>query len=325
MKFRKILLVLSVIAIALFLPACSFIGGEGVGNKRLVSAMGFDKSGEEITLLLETTEAEGEGKVIPKILSRTGTDLEAVTLLLESESPRSLDFGHVSAIILAEDLTAAERQEIFEFLTKKSELPLSVKMVSSESALDTLSFKNEEGESAGYELSKLLERTKEKLGISAHSSLYEIQTARSQNINIYGLPFIRIENGGFVQSGMSLFADDRGYGRLDYEQTVVYALLRNVFEGGEVVTQNGVYGVSSAKTDIKLYLSGERLKIDITVKAGERSRELAEIVERNLKKSDSDIFGLKEIISNKNPELWKRIEKAYNEYYKNADISVVGE
>ncbi len=317
---KSIVKIIPCLVLTLLLAACGE-GGSDNGEKRLVSAIGFDRSGEEIVLVLETVGGTEAGENEAGLLRESGEDIAALMTEIEAGSPETLGFGQLAAVVFGSSLEARDRQSIFEFLKSKSEIPLSARAVAAEKAEELLK-SEDEGESAGYGIKSLLNRTEEKLGIAAHSALYEVEAARLQNMNIYSLPKIGEE---LSFDGMELFSNDSRIKSLDYRESLVYTLLRNLFEGGEVIGEKCVYSISSAKTWVSSEMRDDRLYITVSIKSEPEAGELVSAVREVLSKEARDIFGLGEVICRREPELYKKIEAAYEEYFKNAVITVVGE
>ena len=183
------------------------------------------------------------------------------------------------------------------------------------------SFPNETKNTLGNIIVDIVNNTGKTLGYGAHSSLYEINTARIQTFNIFALPLITSEDN-IKTEGMRVYVDDITAAVLNGEQSLSYSVLRNVFEGGEVFYENSTYIVDSATTKITVGLVDERLKIDITIKSSPQSPTLATVIRKTLGEIDKDIFGIGNTIEARYPKVWSKISEGYESYYKNAEITV---
>lgn len=311
------------ITILLLFSGCKGMGDESKPNdKRFVSALGFDEENGEIIASVETVEAVGEGKVNPYILKNKGKSVESILAEIEAESPRELSFSHAEAVVLGEELSKNNVKQILDFFVKNEKIPLSARLISTDDAEELLGFKKGDGEASGYEISDMIKRLGEKTGIGNHSTLYEIKTAAMQKVNIYALPILEADDNKLEFEGMRVFVGDEESAELDYDQSLVYAVVRNIFDGGEIYSDNGVYTVNSAEADIKADFSSDKLKIDVMVKLSPESDELIRIIKENLKDSDRDYFGISAAIAERYPEIWKAIESSYERYFKNAEINI---
>lgn len=321
---KKILKTVAVlISVILLFVGCKGMGSESKPNdKRFVSAIGFDGKDGQIVAYVEAVEAVGEGKVNPYILKNRGENVSAILTELEAESVRELSFSHASSLILGESLTKNNIADIFDYFIKSEKIPLSVSVVATEESEELLQFKSDEETASGYEIADMLERMSEELGIGAHSSLYEIKTAMLQTVNIFAIPVLEEDDDSLDFEGMRVYVDNINSAELDYEQSLAYAVLRNIFDGGEIYSKDGVYTVSSAKADIKAEMVSDRLRIDITIKAADDSDILVRIIKRGLEDFDEDIFGISNSVALQYPEIWEKINKDYGKYYKNAEINV---
>lgn len=290
-------------------------------DKRLVSAVGFESSNNKLTAFVESVETDSEGKVTPRIIKKEGSDAAALLSLIRADSTRSLSFRHTAVVIFGEGLTKEQTDSILNTLINGGEIPLSVKTVSVKSVDEIFSSGENNDSAIGYEVSDLLEQATKQLGIGAHSTLYEIKTARMQAVNLYAMPYI---TAGDTLSfrGMRVFTDDSVAADLNPQQSAVYALLRNVFEGGEITDKDGVYKITSAKADITAEIKMNKLIIDIAVKSTPESDRLIKTVEEAVRNYKDDIFGFAEVIRRSFPEVWQKIEGEYEKYFAEAEINV---
>lgn len=314
-------ILVTVLAAAMLCGCKNMSDDSSPNDKRLVSAVGFEPSNHGMTAFVESVEADGEGKVTPHIIKKEGSDAAALLSLIKADSTRSLSFRHTSVVIFGEGLTKEQTDDILNTLINGGEVPLSVKTVAVKNVDEVFSSRDGGEKSVGYEISDLLEQTAKQLGIGAHSTLYEIKTARMQEVNLYAMPYI---TAGDTLSfkGMRVFADDSAAAELNPQQSAVYALLRNVFEGGEITDKDGVYKISSAKADITAEIINDKLVIDIAIKSTPESDRLIETVEEAARSYKDDIFGFAEVIRRRYPEVWQKIEGEYEKYFAEAEINV---
>lgn len=322
----KILKMLACITLTVLLLS----GCKGAGeysepdDRRLVSAVGFDNDNGMIRVTLEAMEASGDTAdgFDPYVLSETGTDTRQALARLAVQSTKELMFTHCGVFVLGEDLTPQQTEDLFGYCIGEKQVSLSAKVVSAESAKKLISSGTLTGESAGYGIIDIVDQSAEKLGIGGHAELYEIQTARLQTVNIYALPYIQLSNDTPQYDGMEVYVNDKPASRLSYEQSVSYAVLRNVFDGGEIICEDGVFSIDSASARITAGMTDGRLRVDIAVKSSPDSDGLISMIKKTVAEFDSDIFGIANVLSAQYPEIWEKIKDGYDTYYRNADIVI---
>lgn len=321
---KKILKISAIlISLIVLFSGCKGMGEETKPNdKRFVSALGFDEENGEIIASVETVEAVGEGKVNPYILKNRGKNVASILAEIEAESSRELSFSHAEVVVLGEEVLKNNVKQILDFFVKDEKIPLSARVLSADNAEELLKFKKGDGNASGYEISDMIKKLGEKTGLGAHSTLYEIKTAAMQKVNIYALPILEADDNQLEFDGMRVYVDNEASAELDYDKSLVYTVIRNIFDGGEIYSDNGVYSVNSAVADIKADFSSDKLKIDISIKSTPESDELLRIIEENLKDTDRDYFGISAVIAERYPELWKEIESSYQRYFKDAEIYI---
>ncbi len=320
-KFKSIFIILIIISVSL-------CGCDGRGkytepnNRQLVSALGFDNENGMIRVFVEFKEATSEqNKSGAYVLSESGEDTKQAIARLSAQSSKELLFTHCGAIILGNGLTAGQIGDILGYCSDQKDVSLSTQVVATDRTNKLFSAQNESTNTLGTLIVELVESTGKTLGYSAHSSLYEINTARMQTLNIFAVPLLKSEENLKIE-GMRVYVDDTASAVLNSEQSLSYAVLRNVFEGGEVFYENSTYTVNSATAKITAGLVDERLLIDITIKSSPQSPTLATVIRKTLAEIDKDIFGIGNTIEAKYPKIWKKISQAYDNYYKNAEITV---
>lgn len=313
------------VILLLTLSGCNGLGGyTAPSDKRLVSAVGFDNEGGMVKVSVEAMKAEdGENtKFKPYIISESGSDATQAIARLSAQSYEDFTLTHCRTFILGKSLTAEQVEDILTFCINQKQISLSATTVCSNNANETLKVSAMAENSTGFEINNMTEHNAENFGFGGHTSLYEVQTARMQSMNIYALPNLIITDNNISLKGMTVYIDDIPSAELDDEQSVAYSVMRNVFEGGEIIYDKGVYNIKSARADVKAKLEKQKLYIDITLKAEDNQTVLADIIENTINDFDKDIFGIGDTLKLRYPEIWEMISSGYDEYYKNAEITV---
>lgn len=323
---KRILTVAMAVFLSVTLSGCKDLKEEARPNdKRLVSAVGFSEKGGETILYVEAVEAIGEGKVKTHVIKESGDNLGNIFTETEAQSSGELTFDHCDALVLDKTVSDSSAKEILEDLIAEERIPLSTKVVFTNDIDKLFEFKGDGEETTGFEISDLAESFAEMYGFAAHSTLYEIGTSRMQTVNIYALPVVNCFDSILDFEGMMVYVDDMPSAMLDYKQSLSYAVLRNIFEGGDIKGENGVYHIESANSKIYADFTNDRLRVDIKVYSKPKNEELVNAVKETVKDFDSDIFGISNAISAKYPDVWRKIRNAYDVYFKDAEINISGE
>ena len=128
MKFLKIIFTLFIV---FTLSSCtSLTQMREVEDAVLVSALGFDKSGQLIKMSAEIAFKSEEKTV----LSSTGKKIEDCIEKIEKNIPEKLIFSHCSAVVLGQSLTHNTTISILDFLYVKEDFPLNCYVVSADDA-----------------------------------------------------------------------------------------------------------------------------------------------------------------------------------------------
>ncbi len=316
----KTIKIAAILLCAVMLSSCGLLGSEEAPNdKRLVSAIGFDSEGEEIAVSLEVIDT-AQNTAEPYLLTARGPDPLSAILKIEAASPRELIFTHTAAVVLGEKLTPLQIDEIFRFCTDFNAATLTSNIVSAPSAEKLLSSDSGQALSLGYLLRDVLREREKKLGLGGKTSLYEIKTARLQEIVIYALPFFEGgETARFL--GMAVYKKDEIADLLNDRDAFSYSVIRNVFSGGEVLISKGAIPVKKAKSRVSAELKEGMLYITLFLEC-DGPDKIAEQIKDSLASHDKDIFGIELIIKDEFPKLYRAIAKDYQEYYKDAEFRV---
>ena len=150
MKFLKILFTLFIV---FSLSSCtSLTQMREVEDAVLISAIGFDKSGQLIKMSVEIAYKSEEKTV----LSSTGKKIEDCIEEMEKNIPEKLIFSHCGAVVLGQSLTHNTTVSILDYLYLKEDFPLNCYVVSADDAQKILKCEMPNKEPIGYCLSELL-------------------------------------------------------------------------------------------------------------------------------------------------------------------------
>lgn len=314
---KRALSLIITFTLALFgCSGCRDLNRASVPNEQaFVSAVGFDNEDGE---WLFSVKIASVGEESSRVLIARGDRITSAFENIVAGSVGELNFTHCRAIVLGKSVMAEALSEVIRFCADKLEIPLSSRMIAVDNASEILSFKTDGN---GYEISDIADKTAKKLGFGAHAAVYEIETARIQSISLFALPRFTAD-GKLQMTGLTVYKDDIPTAQLDMAESRVYALLRNVFEGGEINHGGESENLRSASSKINCSFSEDTLYIDITIRSNPKSELLIEEVKAILSEYDTDLFGIEGQIEGKNPEIYGQIKNDYEQYYKNAKFTV---
>ncbi len=293
---------------------CRDLGRTSQPNERnFVSAVGFDRDDGEWIFSLRVAGEKEAGNLVGR-----GENIASALERIVAGSIGELNFTHCRAVVLGQSIVEENINEAIRFCADKLEIPLSSRMISVDTAAEIMSL---DGQGNGYEISDIADNTAKMLGFGAHSALYEIETARAQSVSLFALPRFTAD-GKPQMTGLTVYKDDIITAHLDMAESRVYALLRNVFEGGEISDRGKSEKLESASSKINCSLSDDILHIEIVLRSNPKSTLLTEQVKSVLSKYDTDLFGIDGKIERENPEIYEKIKKNYEEYYKRAKFTV---
>ncbi|MEE0946539.1 MAG: hypothetical protein U0M42_06930 [Acutalibacteraceae bacterium] len=175
-----------IIALTVFLSA--YIGKDKVRlaeKSVIISAISFCRIGDEITMTVETVLPEETNT--GKLMTFTSASIDGTVKTADKILPYSLIYSHCSAIILNENISKSDFENITE-LTKSKQLPLSSVIMLTDGNETPL--KDRKTGLTGYELTHYFEKNgiNNKL-FKCLSSIYEVSQAE--------LPVITSEKDGY--------------------------------------------------------------------------------------------------------------------------------
>ena len=310
---KRIIKVIAAVLCIFLLTGCRDIGRESAPNERsFISAVGIDREGEEWVL---TVEAAAAGERGGKTLGGKGDDLFSAIGNITASSSGDLLFTHCRAVVLGEKIVGELFGEALSFCRNELVLPLSVRLISAESAAELLS--SETG-GRGYEISDIADNTADMVGFGAHAALYEIETARLIKNSVFALPYFAAVDNIQIK-GLAVYSENEIY-KLDKNESVAYALLRNIFEGGDLAYKGKSERVASASSKITGKLNENGLEIIVKIEG--ESELLTELVRDTLSKWRIDLFGIEESLKRQDASLYEEIKNDFEDYFKNAKITV---
>lgn len=277
-------------------------------------------------------------------------------------SGKRLYFSHTKIVIISKEIAEDGLIQILDWLNRDAETRLTIKvMVSKEkTAEEVLSSTGTTSEIHSFELDNMLtaQPSVPKFPNVMLSEL--INNLAGKGISTT-LPAIKIATYAGKRKaelgGTAVFKRDKLVGFLNEEETQEMLFVKNKIKSGIIVSKNLlddkktslVFEIFKSKTQIKPeYSNGELLMnihIATSVSIGEqgttknyideKGRKIAKTVtEKNMEKEiqklikrvqedyNADIFGFGKIVMYEKPELWRKMEKNWDEEFKKVGVNI---
>lgn len=274
-----------------------------------------------------------------------------------AKSSRNIYMGHTKLLILSSDLLGYKNtvKEVVDYLQRNPNMNRMMQVVVSDGrAEEYIKFKPQAENSTQYYISGLMENSKKNSRI-LNITLNEFLILLSENGNAL-LPRISLdkEKKELILSGAAIIKDYEVKGYFTPIELLDIQLLSGKFNvGKKVIYMDGHpvdYVIDGYERKVRVEEEGDKLVININLslegQLGEYSvdkkvlekdelqklqntfnKSISEECEKimGMAKSEFEIdpFGVREHIQKFNPLLWNRIEKNWNEKYKNASINVI--
>ena len=174
------------------LSGCSLSDAvSGKSEEYLISAMGFDKSGQGIEISVEavsvnTEDTEDDKRLI--IFDGSGNTVKQAFSNAEKKSTQAFDLSHCGIIAVGEGLTLKDFAEICEYCYNRDEINLSVYFVACENAKEMLKKEPQSSVAVGYDLMSMLECQSRLSGREYKNRFYEIEAKILKKDNRYDIP-----------------------------------------------------------------------------------------------------------------------------------------
>lgn len=277
-------------------------------------------------------------------------------------SGKRLYFSHTKIVIVSKEIAEDGLIQILDWLNRDAETRLTIKvMVSKEkTAEEVLSSPGTTSEINSFELDNMLtaQPSVPKFPNVMLSEL--INNLAGKGISAT-LPAIKIATYAGKRKaelgGTAVFKRDKLVGFLNEEETQEMLFVKNKIKSGIIVSKNLlddkkaslVFEIFKSKTQIKPEYSNGKLLMDIHIASfvsigeqgttknyiDEKGRKIAKTVtEKNMEKEiqklikrvqedyDADIFGFGKIVMQEKPELWRKMEKNWDEEFKKIDVNI---
>ena len=325
---KKFLSLLLICALCLL---CGCTGYRESDNSFVVSAMGFDKKGENYTIFIEAVTAnEAEEELKAESYEAEGETLEDALYSLKNKIYKPLSFEHCSVILVSPYIEKEDFKSVVSFCKKTEGLNTSVYFAATEEIGKIISLDAVSEAAGGYDISAAIESRDEENGIRYKNRLYELLSAGDEFIPTFYLPFLSAEEDKFSCDGELIYTDFSPLKKLKFDDSFVLSVLTNRYGKGDITLMGETAEIQWAHTyfdaqvkENKLYIN---LKTKFRFKSGSDSflKAFEERAEMLLKNTE-DIFGFSKILNQKHPKEFAKVTKNYKKVYKNSVIALTVE
>lgn len=322
---KKAIAVALIMCVVFFLCGCSATEVISANQQEyIVSALGFDSEKGKVKLTVEAvavnTEALREEEENFKISALGNTVYEAYSNAL-ARVTQPLSLGHSGVSVIGSEINADRLEEILNFHKEQTQINISAMLVFTESAEELLNCRPTTSVAIGYDIMSMLEVAEKWQGTEFKNRLYEVNSQKLKPLKTFAIPRISVKEEKPALSGLAVFKDNKMNTLLDNEETALYCLITNSLTEGEIVLKGDKTEIKYANVKYDFGFE-ERLNVNVGIhlKANGNVENLKELTEEFLYKED--IFGIGNIIYQKDNKIWERIKTDYQDFYRNADIKV---
>ncbi len=299
------------------------------GQEYIVSAFGFDREngGLKITmeaLVVNSDNLDEENKA--RLIYGKGVNVIEAFSKIGNQITQPLTLGHCGAVVISQSVGEGDLQEILEFLSREKGINVATMMVYTENSQRLLSGEPISSVAMGYDLMSMTEVVSSSKGINFENRFFQVQSALRKPLKTFSLPRFEVTNKGFALSSIAVLKQNQNTVFLNLEETGASGFISDRARKGEYFSKNQSYDVEYSKTNYDFKLDGRlEITLNIHLKTDRDKRVLKEEILtlfRNFKTESGDIWGLGNIIYQKEPEIWEKIKDNYEEHFKKSDLRV---
>ena len=325
----------SVLTVLICLSCCSCAlnpENTAFSHEYIVSALGFDFENGEYLLTLETIVINSEDFETPKstmLIKGKGKSPESALNNAVLKSVMPIELSHCAVTVIAENVDSAEFSEICTFLENQPQISLSMLLISAVSAEQLLSLKPVTSVATGYDIATLAANRSLKEGINFKNRLYEISQKRRNEIPVFSLPFFETNDEQFSINGINIYQNDAVLMHIGNELLPFYAVACDTQSKGEILVDEKSLKIEKSYTVCTLKnreIPQIRLVCDLEITGGKETENIFKTKIKELfllsQENETDIFGIGNLLYQKEETFFKKIKNDYSNYYKNFELSV---
>ncbi len=327
MRFKSFFVVICLCACL-----CGCTGYEAVSNQKqeyIVSSLGFDLSAGELMLTVEALVVNSddiEESKENRIITARGDNVKDAFSKLKNGITQPLSLRHNGIIAIGSNIPPQSLEDVFEALTDDSLVNIDTMVISTENAHSLLSAKPISSVTVGYDILSMVEVVEKEKGITFDNRLYKISAVFQKQVKAFSLPFIAISQGKFYFDGLNFYNKTENICYLNSRQAVTSGFVTDSVTSGEYLIDNRKMKLNYCKTRYDFSFE-DKLVIGLNIHIkGECEPDIikGEITQlcNDFIPLYGDIWGLGNIIRQKEPEIWSRIKNDYVGYFKKAEVRV---
>ena len=302
------------------------------GNEYIVSAIGFDKTGNNLSVVLETIITKTENKEAiseTKLLKGAGDTVYTAFSDALKYATEPLYLSHLGVAVLGENLDAKTIDNIFHWFYNKQDTTLSTFFVSAKNAEELLNKKAVSSIAIGYDLVGLLEQQSRESGTDYQNRFYKIEALRQEKADTFSLPRFTYTGDDFYLDGITLYKNSNPQMFLNTDETLYYLIATKKQKSGTVILDGTPIKLIRSSTKYRLKKGDSTTIImDITLKSEygtlnkEKVKQNIEELFEKAKTRDTDIYNLSEIIKTRDTETWENLNNKQNNGFHKLNVEV---
>ena len=308
---KKRLCLLCAFCLCVTLCGCADIGGIAQDDRKfIVSAIGFDKDGEDIKTSVELIVINAENydsAAETRVISAAGRNIEETLDKIASSLTKPMLLNHCGIIAIGAGIDKDRFAEICDYAFYDERITLSAYMVTAQDCEKLLNGKPEASVAVGYDMMGIIEQESAQTGVAYNSRFFEVEEQREDKKQSFSLPHFVREKERITADGMTVFYGDDQIRRLSVEESALYALITGELRKGTVSVRAGEYQITKRKAEC----GNDSVLLRFELKKGntqELARMLTDFKERMERESGLDFFGLCALLNRKKPDENKKEE-----------------
>ncbi len=236
----KNVFVMPLVLLIFVLPGCRNITqAREPEQEYLAAAMGFDRGEDdllEVTLeVIVFSVGEAENSIESRLFTGTGHTVKEAVGNLSGGVAKTVLFSHCALLVLGENLSAGQVDEVFRFCTTERNISISTVVATAPDAGELLSCESISTPITAYDITGVLQQKRRDWGISLANRLHEVEAGRL-NTKSFALPYFTVEKkdekNSYSLHGVRIYENDLPSLTLDLTGSAFYSLLSGSFKSG---------------------------------------------------------------------------------------------
>ncbi len=312
------------IIIILLLTLCGCSDYAESNSQYMVSAIGFDSDGKNITVSAQTVIIgnNGEDSQETKVFTATGETPAQAVFNISGHLSKSLLFDHCGIVAIGKGISREMLGEIFDYSNDEKNLNLGVYFVCTDEAQELLKADPVSAVTSGYDIMGIIEQNSDETGILYQNRFYEIKALEAKKGKVFSLPFFECKKDGIKMNGRNIYRDRKFVTSINESESYIYSVICNSNKGGKIILDKQKAKINKMHTSFKYDYKNEKININLkTIFSFEyNSKDFKKVLENDannfIKKmtvsGHADIFGFEDRIYIRNSSLYEDIKDGYS-------------